>query len=62
MPVPTFTVAGVLRGGWDSQSHLGVHVWLDRLVTPGPGLELPDPDYYAVGWPPHEAELTVLQR
>lgn len=63
--VPTFAVAGVIRGGWDyhdAPGNIGVHVWLDRLITPGPAIELPDEDFCAVSWPPHPDEIEVLQR
>ena len=50
-----FSVCGLLRGGSDIATDVGVHVWLDRRLTAGPGITLGD----AAGttsWPPGPAE------
>lgn len=54
--VPTFVVAGVLRGGSNDDVRIGCHVWLDRRVSPGPSIVLED-DGWAVPWPPSKWEL-----
>ena len=60
---PTFVVAGVLRGGWDENSHIGAHIWSDRTLTPGPVVSFAgSAAEFAVGWPPHPAELKELRR
>jgi hypothetical protein len=48
----TFSVCGVLRGGWIDAPNVGVHVWLDKRTTPGPELSLAD-HAREVAWPPH---------
>jgi hypothetical protein len=48
-------VCGVIRGGATDAPNFGVHVWLNRTLTPGVALELPDADEeWAVPWPPLE--------
>lgn len=62
MSVPTYVVAGIMRGGWSEERSIGVHVWLDQTVTPGPVVRLEDAEDYEVQWPPREEELAVLAR
>jgi hypothetical protein len=60
--VRSFAVCGVIRGGSLRAPNLGVHVWLDRTLTPGLALEVPpesdDPEW-CVPWPPQDRELSV---
>jgi Protein of unknown function (DUF2510) len=51
----SFTVPGVVRGGWLDAELFGVHVWLDRLLSPGPEVHLDNPDT-EVSWPPGDNE------
>jgi hypothetical protein len=53
----SFRVCGILRGGSTSAPHLGVHVWLDRRLTPGPEIIQRDDDA-RVPWPPYDDEGT----
>jgi len=39
--VSAFDVCGLIRGGSTRAPSLGVHVWLDRTLTPGLHLEVP---------------------
>jgi hypothetical protein len=51
----TFSVCGILRGGQKTGEDVGVHVWLNRRLSPGPDLKLAD-DAMDVTWPPHNHE------
>lgn len=51
----SFTVAGLIRGSFDQGHVPGVHLWLDRLISPGPAVRLPSL-YLVEAWPPHPAE------
>jgi hypothetical protein len=46
-----FSVCGVIRGGSSGAPSLGVHVWLERRLSPGPELSFAD-DTWVVPWPP----------
>jgi hypothetical protein len=62
LAVSPFVVAGVMRGGWDhggEQTNIGVHLWLDRRVSPGPEIDI-DADELEVSWPPHDEELDLV--
>jgi hypothetical protein len=59
--VRAFEVCGLVRGGSTQTGSLGVHVWLDRTLTPGLTLAVPPEDEdrdWAVPWPPHESEVS----
>jgi hypothetical protein len=56
--VDAFRCAGVLRGGSTKRPHLGVHVWLGRLLDPGPPFYMEGGRQYEVGWPPYDDEGT----
>lgn len=51
--VQAFTFGGIIRGGWNRESLLGVHIWPDIRFTPGPTWqdELIE-EYLVAGWPP----------
>lgn len=51
----SFAVCGVLRGGSLDARHLGVHVWVDRRLSPGVETNFAD-DEDEVSWPPFENE------
>ena len=55
----TFAVAGVARGGWTDAESFGVHVWLDRLLSPGPAVTIDDGADTAVSWPPDGDERST---
>jgi hypothetical protein len=55
--VRSFAVCGLIHGGSTDAPNLGVHVWLDRVLTPGVALNLPPDDEWSVPWPPHDREL-----
>ncbi len=48
-------VCGVLRGGSKSAPNLGVHIWLDRRLSPGIEAQFAD-RAGEVEWPPHPSE------
>jgi HIRAN domain len=50
-----FDVCGILRGGSDSAPNLGVHIWLDRRLSPGPEIIQRD-EAGRVSWPPDQDE------
>jgi hypothetical protein len=54
--IPSFQVAGVIRGGWKKDANLGVHLWLHRRLAPGPRITLEGMEAFAVSWPPYEDE------
>ena len=54
----TFVVPGVVRGGWLDADMFGVHVWLDRLITPGPEIHISGIDT-EVSWPPDDDERSA---
>jgi hypothetical protein len=49
--ISDWIVPGVIRGGSKRAPHIGVHVWMARLLTPGPLVEI-GPDLWEVFWPP----------
>lgn len=51
----SFSVCGVLRGGSTTAPDVGVHVWLDHRVTPGPEISVEE-DLESVSWPPRPTE------
>jgi hypothetical protein len=53
----SFRVCGVLRGRSESAPDLGVHVWLNRRLSPGVEIRFADDDR-VVSWPPHDTEGT----
>jgi hypothetical protein len=53
----TFTVCGLLRGRSTSAPDVGVHVWLNRRLSPGVGISFADHDR-EVSWPPRDTEGT----
>ena len=57
--VTSFSVCGVIRGGSVRAPNLGVHVWLDRLTSPGPEIHQLDSSG-DVSWPPRPEERSVL--
>lgn len=59
-PVRAWTVPGVMRGGWDDDARIGVHVWLDRRVSIGPATAHDD-DAFMVSWPPSDDELEAVR-
>jgi hypothetical protein len=50
-----FKVAGLVRGRFHEQYTPGVHLWLDRLITPGPVIQIGEP-YLVEKWPPKPDE------
>jgi len=54
-----FGVCGVVRGGSLRAPNLGVHVWLDRRLTPGPSITVAD-DPWVAAWPPTGREVVRL--
>lgn len=59
--IERWMVAGVIRGGSEQADKYGVHVWLDRLIEPGPEVNVQG-DRFAVRWPPGKAELKGSRR
>jgi hypothetical protein len=61
--VRTFTVCGFIRGGSTQAPNLGVHIWLDRSLTPGLNLMVPpeqeEAPEWLVPWPPREREVSA---
>ena len=57
---PLFEVCGVVRGGSPRAPNLGVHVSLDRLLTPGPSITVTD-DPWVAAWPPTGREVVRLR-
>jgi hypothetical protein len=59
--VATFVVCGLIRGGSTTAPNLGVHIWLNRVVSPALNLAVPpeqeDDPQWLVPWPPREREL-----
>lgn len=51
-----FTACGVIRGGSERRPNLGVHVWLDRLLTDGPQISQADDTGTVKNWPPRDDE------
>lgn len=57
MRLPSMTVCAVIRGGGPEWENLGIHLWMDRRLSPGPGLEFSgDLAIVTIGWPPHDGE------
>lgn len=58
----SFMVCGLIRGGSTKAPNLGVHIWLDRSLTPGLSLVAPpeaeENPRWLVPWPPHGRELS----
>ena len=52
----TFTVCGILRGGSTRARDVGVHVWLDRRLTPAPEILFGPELGFDVVWPPRGDE------
>lgn len=52
---PSFTICGILRGGSETAPSIGVHIWLDRRLSPGPEIIQRD-EAGRVSWPPHNDE------
>lgn len=52
----SFTVCGVIRGGSDTAPNLGVHIWLNRRLSPGPEIAQVDRAGKAGSWPPRDDE------
>lgn len=53
-----FEVCGLLRGGSHRAPNVGVHVWLDRRLCPGPEIIQRDTAGRGVAWPPDDDERT----
>lgn len=53
--ISEWVVAGLIRGGSRRDDHFGVHLWMSRLIEPGPLVELA-PDQWEVSWPPAQYE------
>lgn len=53
-----FEVAGIIRGGYSDSPSFGLHLWLNRLVTPGPRIKLHPSviEQFAISWPPMPGE------
>lgn len=51
-----FEVCGVLRGGSHRTPNIGVHVWLDRRLCPGPEIIQRDSARRVEAWPPYDDE------
>ena len=49
--ISEWVVAGLIRGGSTRAEHFGVHLWMSRLIEPGPLVEFA-PDLLEVSWPP----------
>lgn len=58
MRLAEFAVCGVIRGGnLDVATSFGIHLWLDRRLSPGPGITINgDLDEVGIPWPPREWE------
>ena len=52
----SFSVCGVIRGGTNERPNLGVHVWLDRLLSSGPEISFSDDGGLVGNWPPRDDE------
>lgn len=57
----SWEVAGVIRGGSIEADRYGVHLWMDRLPTPGLLVNFPD-GLLEVPWPPGQKHLARAQR
>lgn len=53
--ISEWAVAGLIRGGNTQAEYFGVHLWMSRLLEPGPLVELA-PDLWEVSWPPGKCE------
>jgi hypothetical protein len=51
----SFTVAGVIRGRFHESATVGVHLWLDRLASPGPEIRM-SAQWQVEAWPPRPDE------
>lgn len=51
-----FEVCGLLRGGSHRAPNVGVHVWLDRRLCPGPEIVQRDDAGRVEAWPPDDDE------
>jgi hypothetical protein len=61
----TFEVCALIRGGSNTAPNLGVHVWLNRTLTPGLALSVPpeaEDTEWMVPWPPRDVELALLSQ
>jgi hypothetical protein len=52
----SFSVCGVIRGGTIERPNLGVHVWLERRLSPGPEISFGDDSGLVSNWPPRDDE------
>jgi hypothetical protein len=61
--IDVWRVAGVARGGRPRAEHIGVHLWVGRRLSAGPGMSF-DPGLWEVPWPPGDREtdraITIL--
>ena len=53
--ISEWVVAGLIWGGSTRAEHFGVHLWMSRLLEPGPLVEFA-PDLLEVSWPPGKYE------
>lgn len=55
---PTGQVVGLLRGGASKGDVdlIGVHLWLDKVLSPLPAILLQVPEELVVNWPPYAHE------
>lgn len=59
MKLPSLTLCGVMRGGSFTADKIGVHVWLNRRLSPGPKITMTgDVDAVDIPWPPWPSEGT----
>ena len=59
--ISSWAVAGLIRGGSTRADYFGVHLWMSRLIEPGPLVELP-PALWTVSWPPGDHESDCRRR
>jgi hypothetical protein len=52
----SFTVCGVIRGGSLKAKDVGVHVWLERRLSPGVDIGFADDRWTIETWPPSPTE------
>ena len=53
----SFVLCGLIRGGATRAKTIGIHVWTDRRLSPGPEMSLKgDVDTVRVSWPPRDGE------
>ena|SRR5581483_2781009 len=57
----SFTLCGVLRGGYEDAPDIGCHLWVGRRISSAPRITLADDDWI-VQWPPGADELLRAAR